>query len=165
MVITPSIDSLIAVHRLFREKYIPEIEQHFLSLHDEVSFQATLLHLSYHQFIQVKNDLIRHFEEEEQFVFPLVKEYENGNITELSDHVYRFLNEHHVAEGEVQVILQLLQCQIDQLGDFLPYRMLIHKLNALQQLVRVHSEQEEMVFQKVVPNFSENKPIMKLINN
>ena len=165
MTIASSIDSLTAVHRLFREKYIPEIEQHFLSLHDEVSFHTTFLQLSYHQFIQVKNELFSHFEEEEQFIFPLLVEYENGNLIEFSDNVDRFLNEHHVAEGEVQVILQLLQCQIDQLGEFLPYRMLIHKLNALQQLISLHSEQEDMVFQKVTRNFSRNERLFKLNNN
>ncbi len=135
------VGELIAGHAIFRDKLIPEIEQHFLVLLSQADdYSMPSLAKCFKQFDVFRTSLMEHIEMEEKIVFP----YLLGNGTYKSKETVDFFIEHHEDyETQLQHMIASMSFELAHLSPLMSFRFLVHKMNTFSEKLEEHSETED----------------------
>jgi iron-sulfur cluster repair protein YtfE (RIC family) len=138
------VSELITGHELFKNKMIPEIEQHFLVLLSQADiYTLSSLTKCFKKFDVFRLNLMDHIEMEEKIVFP----YLLGNGTYNSKETVEFFIEHHEDyETQLQQMIEEINAQLTHLSCLFPFRLLILKLNSFSLKLEDHGELEDVLF-------------------
>jgi len=138
------VSELITGHELFKNKMIPEIEQHFLVLLDQADIYTTpSLTKCFKQFDVFRLNLLDHIDMEEKIVFPYLLGVRSENSQEV---VECFINNHEDYEIQLQQMIEEINAQLTHLSSLFPFRLLILKLNSFSLKLEDHGELEDVLF-------------------
>lgn len=140
------VDELIAGHAIFKDKMIPEIEQHFLVLLGQADYcSMPSLKKCFMQFDVFRTNLIDHIEMEEKIVFP----YLLGNsLTNSKETVEYFIEHHEDYETQLQQMIASMSKELAHLSHLMSFRLLVHKMNTFSGKLEEHGEMEDVLFVK-----------------
>lgn len=137
------IEQLRREHGIIASKTIPETESLFLSLFHASTLQESLsLLIAWKWFSDFSEKIRTHFEMEERFVFPFLLGKADAVHNEA---VMDFIRHHHSFEEQLREYIVIIQKSLNDLRQDLAFRMLIHKLERLEQDLLSHGETEHVL--------------------
>lgn len=130
-------------HQEILGKHIPEIEVHFLSLVQTGSLQQSLsVVVAWRWFADFSEKLRDHFEMEDRFVFP----YLLGKVTPCANaSALEFMRNHCSFEDQLREYILVMCKTLRPLESEMAYRMLIRKLERLEEVLVEHGEAEDVL--------------------
>jgi iron-sulfur cluster repair protein YtfE (RIC family) len=130
-------------HKEILEKHIPEIEAHFLSLINAGSLRESLaIVVAWKWFADFSEKLRDHFEMEDRFVFP----YLLGKGTPCANaSALEFMRNHCSFEEQLREYILVMCKTLRPLESEMAYRMLIRKLERLEEVLLEHGEAEDVL--------------------
>lgn len=130
-------------HELIVEKILPEIDLHFEILFKEApKSYSTELQYAHAEFKRIDNLLSDHIFMEDNFVLPKVL----GGVKELNHTVQEFVDNHENFELLIQNMIKEFQIYLNPLQEYLPFRILLLKMERLQLLLEEHGVLEDQLF-------------------
>lgn len=132
-------------HRLVLDKLLPEIDLHFYLVFQNSRLEiCDILRLIYEDFQEFSLLLTDHMVMEEELIFPKMKRNES-----LESAALIFINKHDDFECRIQNVLQDLNERLNEVSDYMSFRMLQNKLNVLKNILEEHQELEDELLDKV----------------
>jgi len=133
-------------HDEFIEKMIPEIEHHFMILPSKIEkMNHMVLAVCFKKFIDFRNELTKHIDFEEKFVFPYLVD---GVINNLSECILTFVESHENHEEHLKELIHDITQNLMQLNYLMSYRVLLIKLTNLLERLEFHAQQEHYLFEQ-----------------
>lgn len=158
------LDYLRRSHKIYLNKYIPELEQLIRELYWQESKRYYLFPELTDFYLPFKIHLEQHFNYEEKFLFPYTeylsdqKSFDfNGRFEILNYSVNEFMKEHDDTEAELKEIQGHLNRNQSLFAWSLPYRILLEKLKNFEVDLRIHAQIEEMVLIPRLLKLEDNK--------
>jgi iron-sulfur cluster repair protein YtfE (RIC family) len=141
------ISELRNTHKELLNKYIPEIEQHFLQLL-RIGLKNELLVTTacFTKFHDMRTKLTDHIEMEESIVFPAIL---IGSVRE-NRAIYEFLQHHEDHEVKLKELIMDIGNVLSNLNHLMVYRQLILKMRSFHDRLSQHGEIEDLLFRKVM---------------
>ncbi len=151
------IDYLIKSHHYYKTKRLPEIEQNIYNLITKFEDSKPLLYLFHYFFKDYQNELCKHFNEEEEKLFPYAKNLYNAvyfkNLADLKAlkkqrfTAVEFMKSHRTKEKDLKILQNALLKYSAPTKNLSIYHIILNQLKSFQQDLNLHASIEENVLE------------------
>ena len=151
------IDYLEKSHFYYRTKRLPEIEQNIYNLITKFEDKKPLLYLFHYFFKVYQNELCKHFNEEEQKVFPYALNLYNAvyfksradrNLLKIQKkNAIAFMKNHRKQESDLRVLHKAILKYSPPANNLSIYQIILSQLKSFQQDLNLHASIEENVLE------------------
>ena len=158
------VDYLEKSHKYYIDKRLPELEQCLDKLIKQESNPLTYLILNF--FEEYKFDLMSHFKEEDDLIFPFCKSlfnfYYYKTDTDL-DYIVRngkkamdFINSHHQSKDELKKLQDILIKYKAPVKNLSFFQIFIQQLSLFEKDLKIHAEIEDKILEKKIRDINKN---------
>jgi len=146
------IDYIVNNHHIFLVNILPELNEYILKILKVHGVSHKILFKVHKLFSNLKGELEQHLIKEEEFLFPLIKEYDNNPSEELFDKIQNIteeLEDEHDGAGDIIKELRIITNQYEVPADgCASYRITFDKLQELESDLFEHIHLENNILFK-----------------